>query len=163
MTTNLDTRGALERGLAAEDRFLRVASGHGWEIEKTSTEDDILKHIDFSMKWKPDGPLYTVDVKARNTAEEGEETWIEMRNVNGTAGWLYGEADMIAFEQADRFIVVERDKLRIWIEENVEREYVTLAHQALMKVYTRGGQKDMLTLVKTYHLKGLATGEMMDE
>jgi hypothetical protein len=129
-------------------------------------EDDRWKHIDFVITWgKPmvSGDVtatYSVDVKAQNTAENGEETWVEMRNTLGGPGWLYGEADLIAFDQGDRFLVVERVTLKEWIEENVERVYVTSARDALMKVYTRHGKKDMITLVKTYHLKGLAIGEM---
>lgn len=163
-----DTRGALEQGREAEARFERVASKLGWIVTKVDPETDMKQHMDFVIAWGDpknvagETATYSVDVKSRNTAENGEETWIEIRNIAGGPGWLYGKADMIAFEQEDRFILVERDKLRQWIEDNVEKDYVTLAHQALMKVYTRQGREDMITLVKTYHLKGLATGEMKD-
>lgn len=161
-----DTRGAFEKGQEAEELFMKTARDLGWEVSKVPDYTDMVEHIDCVITWgDPMNPAYPaasygVDVKARNTAEDGEETWIEIRNVNGEGGWLYGKADMIAFDQGDRFLLVERDKLQKFVEEKVDREYVTLAHQALMKVYTRHNRKDMLTLVKTFHLKGLSTGEM---
>lgn len=155
-----------DKGNAAEQKFLNLAQELGWDVQVTDLETDRWEHIDFVISWgKPmiEGEVtatYSVDVKAQNTAEKGEETWVEIRNTLGGAGWLYGEADLIAFDQGDSFLVVERDKLRVWIEENVEKVYVDRATQAFMKIYTRAGKKDMITLVKTYHLKGLAIGEM---
>ena len=161
-----DTRGAFEKGQEAEDLFAKTAKDLGWDVAKVPDDTDMVDHIDFVITWgDPMNPAYPsasygVDVKAKNTAEKGEETWIEIRNVNGDGGWLYGKADMIAFAQDDRFMLVERDKLQAFIEEKVEREYVTLAHQALYKVYTRKDRKDMITLVKTLELKAMSTGEM---
>jgi hypothetical protein len=155
-----------EKGNAAEQKFRNLAQELGWDVVESNLEDDRWKHIDFVITWgdpyNEDHPAasYSVDVKAQNTAENGEETWIEIRNTLGGPGWLYGEADLIAFDQGDRFLVVEREKLKDWIEKNVAREYVDRATLALMKVYTRVGKKDMITLVKTFHLKGLAIGEM---
>ena len=157
-----------EKGNQAEQKFQNLALELGWEVVESNIESDRFEHIDFVITWgtpSKHGPddltaSSSVDVKAQNTAENGEETWIEMRNTQGGPGWLYGEADLIAFDQGDTFLVVERVTLKEWIEANVEKDYVTLAHQALMKVYTRKGKKDMITLVKTYHLKGLAIGEM---
>ena len=161
-----DERGAFEKGQEAEELFMKTAKDLGWDVNVVPEYTDMVEHIDCVMTWgdpmNPSFPAasYGVDVKARNTAEKGEETWVEIRNVNGEAGWLYGKADMIAFDQGDRFLLVERDKLRIFVEENVEREYVTLAHQALMKVYTRKDRKDMITLIKTNDLRAMSTGEM---
>ena len=153
-----------DKGNEAEALFMKTATDLGWDVVPSTLEDDRNKHIDFVIVWgDPKGgeaPAYSVDVKARNTANKGEEVWIEIRNTLGGPGYLYSNVDMIAFDVGDRFILVDRDILRVWIEENVEREYVKSARDALMKVYTRVGKKDMITLVKTYHLKGLAMGEM---
>ena len=160
------TEANFEKGDEAEAKFMKVATALGWDVTPSTLEDDRSKHIDFVIVWgKPvnsddPGAAYSVDVKARNTAKDGEEVWIEIRNTLGGPGYLYSEVDMIAFDVGDRFILVDRDILRVWIEENVAREYVKSARDAFMKVYTRVGKKDMITLVKTYHLKGLAMGEM---
>lgn len=144
-------------------KFKRIAMKNGWHIHDYEGDAD----IDYVMQWataeEADEPTATFSVKVlpRDTAQKGEETWIEFRTTGGKPGWLYGEANFLAFEKEDKFTLVERDKLREWLEENVEKDYVTLAHQALMKVYkTLDGS--MLTLMKTYHLTALAEGEMRD-
>ena len=155
-----------EKGNQAEQKFRNLALELGWEVVESTLESDRYEHIDFVITWgdpmNEDHPAasYSVDVKAQNTAEKGEETWVEIRNTEGGPGWLYGEADLIAFDQGDTFLVVERVTLKDWIEANVEKVYVDRATQAFMKIYTRQDKKDMITLVKTFHLKGLSIGEM---
>lgn len=152
------------KGNQAEQKFKNLAQELGWEIEATDLETDRQKHIDFVITWgKPmvegfETATYTVDVKAENTF--ADLTWIEIRNTQGNAGWLYGEADLIAFDQGDKFLVVERVKLRDWVNENVQKEYVTHERDALMKIFSRPGKDDMLTQIQTYHLTALAIGEM---
>ena len=123
-----------EKGNQAEQKFLNLAQELGWDVVESTIESDRYEHIDFVITWgKPldtahPAASYSVDVKAQNTAENGEETWIEIRNTQGGKGWLYGEADLIAFDQGDTFLVVERVTLKDWIEKEVEKDYVTLAH-----------------------------------
>jgi hypothetical protein len=142
-------------------KFKRIAMHNGWHIHEG------LEAVDFVIQWataeekgEPTA-TYAVKVLPRNTAEDGDEVWIEIRGDGGEPGWLYGEADLLAFELGGRFTLVDREKLRKWIEENVEKDYVTLAHQALMKVYKKP-DGSMRTLMKTYHLKALAEGEMRE-
>lgn len=139
--------------------FVAIAEREGWQVNKWVGSGT----VDFIITWgeptKEDRPSFSVKVIARDTAEEGEETWIVLRGDDGKGTYLWDETiDLLAFESTDKFIVIERDELRIWIVENVDKDYVTLAHQALMKVYQKG--KSMKTLVKTYHLIGLAKGQM---
>jgi hypothetical protein len=153
------------KGDDAEAKFMKVATELGWEVTPSTLEEDRNQHIDFVIQWGDpmgEGPAvsYSVDVKSRNTAANGEEIWIELRNTLGQAGYLYSNVDLIAFDMGDRFMLIERDTLRLWCEENIEKDYVTLAHQAVMKVYTRRGKKDMLSLVPTHKLIPLAMGVM---
>ena len=144
------------------ERFKRVATKLGWHVTDWVGSDVADYVIQWATAEESDKPTaaFSVKVIGRDTAEKGEETWVPLRDVEGKGSWLYGEADMIAFEQEKKFTLVERDRLRLWLEENVTKEYVTLAHQALMKVYQK--DKEMKTLVKSYHLTGLAEGEMKD-
>ena len=142
--------------------FEAVAIKMGWQVNKWLGSGE----VDYILTWgdpsQEDRPSYSVKVLSRDTAEVGEETWIVLRGEDGKGTYLWDvEIDMLAFESTDRFIVVEREGLQKWIIDNVEKDYVTLAHQALMKVYQRG--KSMKTLVKTYHLQGLAMGQMKYE
>jgi hypothetical protein len=151
-----DTRGALERGNKAEARFKELAEKNGWTWRDATDAEDMHQHIDCYIEM--DGAEFAVDVKAMGTPHKYSmgKVWVELRNVQGKAGWVYGDANFIAFERENGFLLVDRDKLREWLEENVEKEYVNDRRKALMKVYTRNGRKDMVTLVNDYHLIGLA-------
>lgn len=161
-----DTRGAGELGANAEALFKRSAEAEGWRVEDATLQQDIHDHTDFIIEWVGvpelhhkrvvgDGAKFTVDVKAQG---RDQYVWVEIRNVNGDAGWLYGKAYFIAFQRENGFLMVSREKLQKWIEENVTREYVTNKKDALMKVYTRKGRKDMITKVQNYHIVALADG-----
>lgn len=151
-----DTRGALERGNKAEQRFRELAEKNEWMWKDATDEEDIHSHIDCYIQ--KDGAEFAVDVKAVGAPHKylQGKVWIEIRNVQGNAGWLYGKADLIAFERENGFLMVDREVLRKWIEDNVDREYVNDRTKALMKVYTRPNRKDMITMVNDYHLIGLA-------
>jgi hypothetical protein len=157
-----------ERGRTAEDIFKRSAEAEGWRVEESTPQQDMYDHIDFTIEWVGlpelhhkrivgDGAKFTVDVKSGGT---DKFVWLEIRNVHGHAGWLYGEADFIAFQREKGFLLVDRKKLQRWVEENVAKEYVTRKQDALMKVYTRQGRKDMITKVQNYHIIGLADGQI---
>ena len=56
--------------------------------------------------------MVKVDVKAlkrtnRNDNDVDENIhWVEIRNVRGKKGWLYGDSGLIAFETKDYFVFV---------------------------------------------------------
>jgi hypothetical protein len=165
-----DNTKAAERGQNAEALFELAARAAGWAVTPAPPIQDYECHVDFTITWVGlpevgpagmvrDGAQFTVDVKAHNPLY-GDDHWLEIRNVQGNAGWLYGEADYIAFQREKGFLMVDRVKLRDWVNENVAKEYVTVKRDALMKVYTRSGRKDMITKVHGYHLIGLADGRI---
>ena len=142
--------------------FEQVAKDLGWQVNKWKGSGTVDYVITWGDPGKEDRPSFSVKVLARDTAEQGEETWVVLRGDDGKGTYLWDETiNLLAFESTDKFILVERQELQEWIVEHVEKDYVTLAHQALMKVYQKG--KSMKTLVKTFHLIGLAKGQMKYE
>ena len=59
---------------------------------KSSMSEDINMHIDY---WHEE---IGVDVKGNNLPDE---IWVEMKNVRGDNGWLFGEATTIAFDMPE--------------------------------------------------------------
>lgn len=141
--------------------FFGLAMKNGWNIEGSKEKDGPY----YEMSWENyDGTRsqYQVHELPRFTAADGEEVWIQFRSEGGQRGWLYELwVDLLVFAFDDRYVVVERAKLQEWLEEHVEKDYVTLAHQALMKVYKKN-DGSVWTLIKDYHLKALALGEMRE-
>ena len=157
-----------ENGRKTEALFEASVRAAGWNVLPAPAHQDYEQHIDCTIEWVgspslhggdiiDDGAAFTVDVKSDS---KSALVWVEIRNIHGDGGWLYGKADLIAFARDNGFLIVDRDKLRVWIEENVEKTYVTRKSDALMKVYTRDGRKDMITRVQNYHLIALSDGKI---
>jgi hypothetical protein len=81
--------------------------------------------------------------------------YIELRNVNGDLGWLYGEADYIVFETRAHWIVVKRRTLMPFIEGLTENSEQSLK-PAVYRLYQRNGRKDLMTVVPTVDLLAIS-------
>ena len=150
----------MELGLKTENLFEETAKKENFIVRKSSLSEDRFKHIDFFLE--QDHFKYSVDVKARKKTNRDdakvndEWTWIEFKNVLGRKGWLYGEADYIAFERADDFLMVNRENLVKFCEDKVDLEtMVSRAYQAEYKVYQRQGRRDLITRVRMDDLANL--------
>mgnify|MGYP003665356979 FL=1 len=150
----------MELGLKTENLFEKTAKKENFIVRKSSLSEDRFKHIDFFLE--QDHFKYSVDVKARKKTNRDdakvndEWTWIEFKNVLGRKGWLYGEADYIAFERADDFLMINRENLVKFCEDKVDlKTMVSRAYQAEYKVYQRQGRKDLITRVRMDDLANL--------
>jgi len=150
----------MELELKTESLFEEIAKKENFIVRKSSLSEDRYKHIDFFLE--QDHFKYSVDVKARKKTARGdvkvndEWTWIEFKNVLGRKGWLYGEADYIAFERAGDFLMINRENLVKFCEDKVDlKTMVSRAYQAEYKVYQRKGRKDLITRVRMDDLANL--------
>lgn len=115
------------------------------EAQVASFSQDVHEHWDLSISG------LRVDVKGvkrvnRQGKKDDRFHWLEFKNVRGNKGWLYGKADIIAFECNDYWILVDRLTLVDWAEEVVTMEH---AHYPLYKIKTRKGRKDIISLIKS--------------
>lgn len=138
-------------GKKAVDLFIDACTSYGYEFFKTSAETDMFDHIDYYIV-RPDKTKTSVDIKGGNKIDE---IWVEFKNVAGDKGWLYGEAELIAFDMPEKqgFYVVKRKDLLSLSVSIVEEVFVSkeFAHR---KLYQRKGRKDVLTKL---HLDNLIT------
>jgi len=140
----------LSKGKMVERAFSKVLSNY-----KDSTEEqDINEHWDVSTDIK-------FDIKGLKKAKRSDENpnenihWLEIKNVNGDSGWVYGKADYFVFETIDYWIIVDKSDLQEFIKKKIQKEWVTTA--TLYKLYRRKDRKDVITLVKTIDLMYLAS------
>ena len=115
---------------------------------KNSTEEqDMKEHWDLMVK-------YDVKMlKRKNRHSDFNENihWVELQNVNGAVGWLYGRADFFTFEIVDYWIVVSKEDLQIFISKKCAKKEWSKTPE-LYKLYRRNGRKDIITMVKTIDL-----------
>ena len=149
-----DKKDSLELGERAEHLFIVLAVKSGWKISASSKDENIEDHWDYLIE--KENELFKVEVKSQKRINRGDKdeqtqfTWVELRNVRGKVGWLFGKADLIAFEKEKSFILVKRLELLALVNKKVNLvAKVREAKDALYKIYTRIGRKDKLTLRPT--------------
>jgi hypothetical protein len=148
----------IKDGREAEDNFIKIYQ----LIRKATKEEDIKEHWDVEVKVNDD--IVKVDVKAvknesRHEAFPNENFhWIEIQNVRGDDGWLYGKSDLIAFETIDYFILVGTLKLRRFLEKKLNytkktiKDIVTTNSKDPYSFYRRKEREDIVVKVKTIDL-----------
>jgi hypothetical protein len=142
----------IQRGQQTEKCFVHLAERRGYNVTKTSSSVDIKDHIDFMLI--KDDEKFGVDVKARKKVSkhisngyDDENVWVEFHNVRGDPGWLYGKADKIAFEQFDKFILVDRESLKDYCETTVVPVFVDNSYDAVYKCKQRTNRKDVISRI----------------
>jgi len=134
---------------AQETKFGELISELGKIVPATQSED-INQHWDLKIETK-------FDVKAlkkirRNDEKENENIhYVELRNVQGKLGWLYGDTDYFAFETDDYFVVVSKLELQNFISDKCKNKEKCDSPE-LYKLYSRKDRLDLMTLVKTIDL-----------
>lgn len=140
-------------GKAAEQKFAKFIPNPVFATD----EQDINEHWDVAT---PSGIKYDVKSMKRYRRSDPSPTdrlhYVELRNVHGKAGWLYGKADYIVFETRSWWILVNRAKLVEFIEGVIwEGEELTEKPEPY-KLYRREGRQDLMTVIPTVDLLSLA-------
>jgi len=149
----LDTTGrAAAIGVRAEDAFEALAKASGFAVEKSTRNQDMREHWDFRIT--KDGKSHRVEVKGEKdfaVLSNGQMTrdffLVEFVGVTGHAGWLYGQADLVAFEKNGGFYVVPRNTLVSVAEKLCSTDWVKEKRHMLYKSYGREGRQDEVSAI----------------
>lgn len=148
----------IKRGNEAEESFKKLFTF----VKKATKEEDIFEHWDIEVII--DDKSVKVDVKALKNEDRYDPYpnenfhWVEIQNVNGDIGWLYGKSDLIAFETNDYFILVGTLKLRKFLEEKLGYKKENISELETVSIrdpyvfYRRKDRKDIVIKVKTVDL-----------
>jgi len=109
-------------------------NGGANQLHPTKAQD-MLEHWDFKT-----ANGNRVEVKSAKQKKRGQGTdlsiiFIELIGISGHQGWVYGEADQVAFELNKEFILVKRTDLIKLVEEKVTDEWAD--EPTLYKLYKR--------------------------
>jgi hypothetical protein len=141
-----------EVGQRAEQRFAQVLINP----EFSTPEQDMMEHWDVV---DINGDKYDVKAMKKWKRADPEPTdrmhYVELRNVHGELGWLYGEADYIVFETRSYWLVVDRRFLMAFIEGATEKNERSPKPE-VYKLYQRTGRKDLMTVVPTVDLLAIS-------
>lgn len=105
-------KGVLDENFVME----AVSKTLGGECQKATKNEDMYDHIDFWWDSPKKGRI-GIDVKGLNKNKRSDKKyddsihWLELQNVKGCEGWLFGKAEYIAFRTLSNIIFVKREKL----------------------------------------------------
>ena len=143
----------VERGKTVEQQFATLLNDPVFATIK----QDIHEHWDVIDVM---GLKYDVKGMKKYRRSDDKPTdrlhWIELRNVNGKNGWLYGNADIIAFETRKWWLLVERKDLVQFVEGIIFGDF-TVDKPEPYRLYQREGRSDLLTILPTVDLLSIAT------
>ena len=136
------TKHSWRQGGLAATRYERVFP----DARKSTAMEDIHMHIDY---WHDD---IGVDVKGNNLPDE---IWVELKNVQGKPGWVFGEAQYIAFDMPEvhGFVFVKREQLKDYCSNNVDFSSMVTKNEAYKKCYSRRDRDDLITFLTLQDLK----------
>lgn len=147
------TGSAFEMGEKAESIFVSTMKKHNFSI-RPSSRDEEFKHIDFHVT-DSKGSSFSVEVKSRKKIKRGDDkvndelVWVEFKNVRGMRGWLYGSADLVAFEREFDFLLVSRKLLARMCEKLCDLTKInTNPKMPLYTGYQRRDRDDLVSLIK---------------
>jgi hypothetical protein len=142
-------------GANAESSFVSAANKAGLAIRKSDAKDE-FRHIDFYINLGTSKELeMSVEVKSRKKVKRSDSSvnddlvWIEFKNVRGKRGWLYGAADLLAFERENDFLLVDRKLLARLCEKLCDLTKMNVdVKMPLYTGYQRRNREDVLSLIK---------------
>lgn len=109
---------SLQMGQKAEDLFVKLCKENNLHYRYASKYENMNDHFDFIVnKFPPSFTKKNIEIKGIKCPFRGAEPdptliYVELQNVNGGKGWIFGKADIIAFEQPQqKFLCVEREEL----------------------------------------------------
>lgn len=142
----------LSDGYKVEQVFANLLSKYG-SVEYSDSETDINEHWDVALTLKNSRKV-KFDVKGlrklnRTDSDYNENIqWIEFVNVNGDKGWLYGNADCIAFEKKLYFVLMRRSDIIKFLTEHPIAKYKMFSNtKKPYMLYRRYNRKDIIMQV----------------
>ena len=143
-------------GRMAEVRFMRICGErYGYRYRVANRKENVVDHFDFVIQGGS-----KVDVKAMKSARRGGPVdpnivYVELKNVSGGNGWLYGKADYIAFEQPTGFLFIDRRELASFV--NMRRPYMRRAEYSGVynTLYSRKGRNDEVAIFHMHDIMSI--------
>ena len=180
-------QGNFAQGEHTENNFVKTAEQNGWEVVPATPIENMRHHIDFHIH--KEGRSYAVDVKGMKALSRAnpvvQDEWFcvefmavvyprskvasyrptfdplkpDFSHGSGRAGWLYGKADLIAFETRRLWVLIEPAEIITECAQIVQFSNIApSAKEARYRVYSRPERGDLITFIHKTDISSLARG-----
>ena len=150
----------LNLGLQKELEFAQVlVSNFGGEIYHSTIEEDQSDHID--LWWIYNNKRIGFDVKSMKKSSRTDVNvntsihWIEIQNVRGKHGWLFGKSHYIVFETISDWLIIRRTDLINLLKQHV-KSFTISRSKDFYACYQRYNRQDIIVKVPTIDLYHIA-------
>lgn len=155
-----------QMGLRAETLFQTICESKQLSCRPATRYENTVRHFDFVVRpWTflslPQNSA-RVEVKAIKCPRRGAHPdptliYVELQGVLGHKGWVFGDADIVAFEQPnDSFLIVKREDLARKANELAKSASFASRSGVKGTLWNRPGRQDVvLCLDRDTHVKVL--------
>lgn len=150
-----------KRGTQCEHRFAAILQKRGNKTREATYEQDRTEHWDVATLDNDNRIVHRFDVKAsKGGCDAAGSVLLEVKNIAGYPGWIYGKADYIAFELDNGdFKVFARTDLVDFLETKyLHADDVSLKREkprygyAVNNFYGRPDRKDLFIFIDLDYL-----------
>lgn len=134
--------------------------------KRSNKNDDTKRHIDFYWN-SPKKGILAIDAKGlRKRSRKDKEyddtiQWIEMKNVHGNDGWVYGDSDYVAFRTKKDIIFVQTKKIKEYGENICDGKEILYGRKNkpsdCYKPYCRDKNKEVIFMCPTSDMVDLSS------
>ena len=127
------------------------------QSDYANENQDMFEHWDLIYNDKKTDVKGMKKLRRDNPMVNEDWHWIELKNVNGDNGWLYGKAEQFAFETYNYWVIVPQDKLLKFVETHIIKKENEYGIRKPFYIYNRYGRKDEIMALKTLNLMSIAS------
>jgi len=139
-------------GQTAEDQFYNYYKSAGKRIRTATKFENHKKHYDFVTFEERLRKYIRVEVKSMKARKRGQEpdptiAYLEVHNIDGYPGWVYGQADAIAFQTPTGFLIVNRKRLVEIVNDYYKKLPYVTESGIEYTLYGRFNRKDLVMIL----------------
>jgi len=137
-------------GNNAESRFVKICNEKELAIRPSNSIENRINHYDFIFNYNHQ--YFKIEVKSMKSRKRGLNPdpsilYLELNNIEGGFGWIYGDSDYIAFEQEKGFVLFNTKQLQKVVSIFFPKLPYVIESGKDFTLYGRKNRKDLVMIL----------------
>lgn len=152
----------IEMGTQAERCFVRYCKLHKLRVRPATKYENMILHYDYVVETRnksyPRVEVKSIKSRRRGLPPDPRVIFVELKDIDGNPGWLYGKADVIAFQQPEPvgFIFVHRKDLLDIVDVIKKECRMSLQSGVHHTLYSRPNRHDLMLVLDIDDIQPIA-------